>query len=627
MNMKNTVVHRATYIGPNPWAAEPVVVLSLELDAQLLAMAEQAVSAFLALSPPWVSAFARCDETGQRLVEEGGDGEAWSAERLAILLARWTLGALNYARGCLRVAGARRGDGNRAFEVWLGYHQPVLSVDAFRLALRLLESSASGALHPGEGARALEPLWLACRQGHPDYQANILMTAAHALDVPYQPAWGQPRHWQYGHGVRGRVLFESGPSDDGWLGGRVSRSKLASKQALVALGLPTPRYAVVMEAAELATAVEQVGWPCATKPLDLGGGKGVSAGHQMPAALVAGFQHARAASQGPVLVEAFVPGDDHRLMVVDGRLRAVIRREPAQVVGDGRQTVAQLVQALNAVRDERSLVASGFMRPIRMDAAALQHLAAQGVGLQTVLATGRRVRLRSTANLSTGGFCTDVTGQEHPQLRAMAEMLASSLGLRTMGADFLTTDIGRPPQEVGGAFIEFNQVPGLDALITAGWTPQEAGALALGDRVGRIALDLLLVPDADVSVMQERLAATGLAPSRGWASLSRAQLGGVPLAFPPSPPWAGLRCLLAHRSATAVLLLCGLRELERHGLPVDRVDRVVLGGVEPGDVWGQVLSNAAGACSKWPDAHTALDAVVISSAGLSGGDDGLGDGK
>lgn len=204
----------------------------------------------------------------------------------------------------------------------------------------------------------------------------------------------------------------------------------------MALGLPTPRYALVKEAAELTAAVAKVGWPCATKPLDLGGGKGVSAGHQTPQALAAGFQHARAASEGPVMVEAFVPGEDHRLMVVDGRLRAVIRREPAQVVGDGRQTVAQLVQALNAVRDERSLVASGFLRPIRLDGVALQHLAGQGAGPQTVLAPGQRVRLRSTANLSSGGFCTDVTGQEHPQLRAMAEMLASSLACTPWGRIF-----------------------------------------------------------------------------------------------------------------------------------------------------------------------------------------------
>lgn len=290
------------------------------------------------------------------------------------------MGALNFARGSLRVAGARADGDGLGCEVWLGYHQPGLSVEAFGLAVRLLAGAANGTLPPGEGARALEPLWRACRQAHPDYQACIVMAAAHAQGVPCQPAWGQPRHWQYGHGARGRVLFESGPADDGWLGGRVARSKLASKQALVALGLPTPHYALVKEAAELTAAVAKVGWPCATKPPDLGGGKGVSAGHQTPQALAAGFQHARAASEGPVMVEAFVPGEDHRLMVVDGRLRAVIRREPAQVVGDGRHTVAQLVRALNAVRDERSLVASGFLRPIRLDGVALQHLAGQGPG-------------------------------------------------------------------------------------------------------------------------------------------------------------------------------------------------------------------------------------------------------
>lgn len=188
-----------------------------------------------------------------------------------------------------------------------------------------------------------------------------------------------------------------------------------------------------------------------------------------------------------------------------------------------------------------------------------------------------------------------------------------------MGADFLSTDIGRAPQEVGGAFIEFNQVPGLDALITAGWSWEEAGALALGGRVGRIGLDLLLVPDAELAGLQARLAATGQAPSHGWASCHRAQLGCVPLAVPPASPRAGLRALLAHQSVTAVLVLCGQHELERHGLPVDRVDRVSLSGVVLGDAWRQVLLDAAGACSTWPDAHTTLDAAVPSSL-LAGGE-------
>jgi cyanophycin synthetase len=388
-----------------------------------------------------------------------------------------------------------------------------------------------------------------------------------------------------------------------------------SKAALVALGLPVPAHVLVHEEAELEAAVAKVGFPCATKPLDLGGGKGVNAGHQNLDDVRAGFLEARAASPNPVMVEAFVPGEDHRLMVVDGVVRAAIRRTAAQVVGDGRRTVRELAAAQNVTRDARSLVASGYLRPIALDGSAQRCLAQQGVSLDTVLADRQRVKLRSNANLSTGGSCTDVTAQVHPHVRTMAETLARTLNLSLMGADYLTTNLSRAPGEVGGAFIEFNLTPGLGALIVAGWTTVDAGRLALGESVGRIELDLLLVPDAQLDSMAGALAAVAWPSTEGWASSAQAMLAGATLQVRAMHPWAGVRTLLAHRGLERALLLCGLGQLERHGLPVDRLGTVHVGGVAPSAQWQQVLVQASQHTSVWPDALSAVQACVLHSGG------------
>lgn len=594
-----TFTHRATFHGPNPFSRDPVVVVEIAVPPALADEATRIVADLAALSAPWFNGL------------DAASGKQPGDWQLAMALVQWSRAALTFVRGYLNAAGVQVPvAGSGKLTAWLGFHDPGLSLAALQLGRRLLQALSQGRVSPQSFGAAMAPLWNACRKTHPDYQARILMEAARTMDVPCAPAWGQPRFWQFGQGARSRVLFESSSAEDGALGARISASKAVSKAALVALGLPVPAHVLVRDEAELQAAVATVGFPCATKPLDLGGGKGVSAGHQTLDDARAGFRQARAASASPVMVEAFVPGDDHRLMVVDGVLRAAIRREAARVAGDGRHTVGELVAAQNTTRDARSLVASGYLRPIALDAPALRYLAQQGVGLDTVLAAGQTVRLRSNANLSTGGFCTDLTASVHPHVRTMAETLARTLNLRTMGADYLTTDLGRAPHQVGGAFIEYNTTPGLDALIVAGWSAEAAGRLALGESVGRIPLDLLLVPDAELPAIASALTQRAWPSGQGWASSNQAVLAGLPLQVRAAAhPWAGVHTLLAHKTLERALLLCGVGQLQRHGLPVDRLATVHGAGAAVGEDWQAVLAQAADRLAVWPDAPSALRAL------------------
>ena len=61
------------------------------------------------------------------------------------------------------------------------------------------------------------------------------------------------------------------------------------------------------------------------------------------------FPLARAQSRsGALVVESFITGNDYRCLVIGGVLRAVAQRVPAHVEGDGRQSVADLVETTNA---------------------------------------------------------------------------------------------------------------------------------------------------------------------------------------------------------------------------------------------------------------------------------------
>jgi cyanophycin synthetase len=276
---------------------------------------------------------------------------------------QWALAALNEVRGFVQHAGAVRV--GQALHLWLGFHRAELSRAALQLALTSLTRHINRHPDPEPIGALLEKLWLACRQHHPDFQARILMVAAQADGIPFFRFLEESRQWQFGWGwgARSTVFFETATNADGALGWQWERNKVISKDLMRSIGLPVPSHVLVREESELPAVAAQVGLPCVVKPLDGGGGKGVTANIRDTDSLRLAFRQARLFSSGPLLVEQHLQGLDYRLMVVDGRLVAAIRREASFVVGNGQTTVGELIAHLNASRSE-NLVRSRYLKPI-----------------------------------------------------------------------------------------------------------------------------------------------------------------------------------------------------------------------------------------------------------------------
>lgn len=567
------------YHGPNPYGSSPVLTAPLQLAPALESRAQALCEALHKLYPGWLKVLPM-GLAPARLVGECAVG--------------WAMGALNEVRGFLWEAGAIETPGGAT--LWLAFHRPDLSQTALVLALRaLLYLDAGHRNVPALLQPHLDALWLQCRKIHPDYQVRVLMEAARADKLPLVPGVGGGRAVQFGWGRRGRLYFESASNEDGLVGGRIAASKLAGKAAFAALGAPVPRHLLVGESADLERAAQMLGWPCVTKPLDRGGGKGVSAGIGSLEELRAGFAYARQYTQGPVMVEAYVPGSDYRLMVVRGRLIAAIRRQPSMVTGDGSSSVQELLAVINQGRSS-NMVSSRYLRPIVQDAVLVQHLARQGLGMDSVLPLGQRATLRSNANLSTGGQCCDVTGAVHPHVVRMAEGLAQSMGLASTGLDYITTDISRSWQDVGGAFIEMNTTPGLDVLIAAGCDPVWVGRQVLGPEPGRIPVALAVVDEPALPALQAWWAGQTLPEDLGWVCGDAAGVGSLVLSLEMQPSWGRVAGVLGHRGVGHSLLILGGHEIQRWGMPVDHADQILLTPDAVPERWRSVLEAH---CSQW----------------------------
>ncbi|MGY1828690.1 MULTISPECIES: N-acetylglutaminylglutamine synthetase [unclassified Blastococcus] len=154
-----------------------------------------------------------------------------------------------------------------------------------------------------------------------------------------------------------------------------------------------------------------------------------------------------------VLVEELVPGQDLRVVVIDRSVVAAAVRRPAEVVGDGRNSVTDLVRATSRRRER----ATGGESRIPLDDTTSEVVAEAGYGMDDVPPNGERIQVRRTANLHTGGTIEDVTDELHPGIAAAAVRAASALDIPVTGIDFLVPDVAGPDY----VFIEANERPGL----------------------------------------------------------------------------------------------------------------------------------------------------------------------
>ena len=238
----------------------------------------------------------------------------------------------------------------------------------------------------------------------------------------------------------------------------LASDKEETNKILATLGLPVPRQELVQTEGQAVRAARRIGFPVVTKPYNGNHGRGISIRLTTDAEVAHGFAVAREHSRS-VIVETFLEGDDHRLLVVNGELVAATRRTPGHVVGDGRHTIVQLIEIVN--QDPRRGVGhEKVLTRLELDAQALKMLERAGLTAGSVPETGQLVYLRSTANLSTGGTATDVTDVIHPDNREMAERAVRAIGLDVGGVDFLSRNITESFRTIGGGICEVNAAPG-----------------------------------------------------------------------------------------------------------------------------------------------------------------------
>ena len=264
---------------------------------------------------------------------------------------------------------------------------------------------------------------------------------------------------QLGYGSKQRRIWTAETDRTSAIAESISSDKDLTKRLLTQCGIPVPEGQIVKTADEAWEAARDIGLPVVVKPLDGNRGWGVS----LDVNTEEGVRTAWTAAEkegSEVLIERYVRGDEHRVLVVGDRVVAATRGETACITGDGTSTVEQLIDSqINT--DPRRGLAEGFpLDLIRLHTPrgemSLLEIQRQGLKPDSVPDKGRIVVVQRNGNLNN-----DVTDLVHPEVAAVATLAARVIGLDIAGIDIVTQDISRPLEETKGAIIEVNAGPGL----------------------------------------------------------------------------------------------------------------------------------------------------------------------
>lgn len=384
--------------------------------------------------------------------------------------------------------GRARGTGERGvYTVVVAYEEEEPARAAVETAVRLMLAAIDD--KPFDLDTEIERLLLLADEYGLGPSTTAIVAAARARNIPVVRLTPAGSLVQLGYGVYQKRIMASETSHTSSIACEMCQEKPLTNRMLRTVGVPVPEGWAVASAGEAWDAARAIGLPVVVKPDAGNQGKGVSVNLADEQAVRAAY--AIAANYGRVLVERYVEGADYRLLVVNGKMVAAARRDPAQVAGDGERTIRELVEAVN--QDPRRRPGhSGTLTQITLDDAVDLVLGQQGLTIESVPAPGQVVKLRTNCNLSTGGTATDVTDDVHPSNAGLAELAAQILALDVAGIDILCQDIGRPLAEQGGAIVEVNAAPGLRMhLHPAAGQPRDVGVpivemLYPGDSLARI---------------------------------------------------------------------------------------------------------------------------------------------
>ncbi|MBX3423347.1 MAG: hypothetical protein KF752_17455 [Pirellulaceae bacterium] len=450
------------------------------------------------------------------------------------------------------------------------YEEAALLIECIETAIRLcIETPRDQAIDSSPQWRRLVDMADDVRLG-PSSQA--ILQAASERDIPYF-RMNQGSLVQFGEGVLQRRTWTAETDATSAIAESIASDKQLTRSILAAVGVNVPQGRMVVSREDAWQAATEFGLPVAVKPRNANHAVGVTLDLTDQTAVMAAYDWAcQAGHTTEVLVEQFIQGDHHRLLVIGGKMIAAARGQREYVYGDGIQTVRQLVQQLNS-DPRRGENYTDQLQVVKLDDAAAIVLQTQGLDFDSVPEKDRRVLI-----FHVGDLIEDCTDKVHPTTRDMAVLAAQAVGLDIAGMDVVARDISRCLAEQRGGIVEVNAGPSL--------TPHVKPLIGSPRPVGQAVMELLYPQNrpsriAHVLCVAEQDSTWGTELSQelqrlGYNTGIAWQRGKSDKVWPLTRPLEQYHSLLMHPQVNAVVIQSSVGSIAGSGLSCAHVELAIV---------------------------------------------------
>ncbi|MCU0711356.1 MAG: hypothetical protein MUC43_04815 [Pirellula sp.] len=544
-----------SYTGPNRWSKEPVAEYYIEFDRD---------------TSPAVSELSSIVDDLHRL--SGVEAASFPPQRLT----------------------------DFSFLLPFEYEELDLLTECVRTAMRLVRETPVGqAIDIMTEHRRLVDLADDLRLGP---SSRAILRAAKSKGIPYFRL-NQGSLVQFGQGIHQRRTWTAETDATSAIAEAIASDKQLTRSLLEAVGVNVPRGRRVASREDAWAAALEVGLPVAVKPRNANHAVGVSLDLSDRDSVMDAFDWAcRAGHTTDVLVEQFIKGDHHRILVIGGELVAAARGQREYVCGDGVSSVQQLVEELN--RDpRRGENYTDILQVVKLDDAAAIVLRKQGLEFHSIPEAGRQVLV-----VHVGDLIEDCTDKVHPQTADVAILAAKTVGLDIAGMDVVAEDISKSLTEQRGCIIEVNAGPSLTPHVA----PLIGSPRPVGDAVVKLlypsgtpsTVPIFLLVDAaqhsdyDTNEFAHRLIESlqtkghfvGMSADREVSVSNQASFVQRPV--------SEFRSLLLHPKVTTIVLQMTWRQIFETGVPCGGIETIICSEkVSP--LSGDPKSNDSPAAASW----------------------------
>ncbi len=409
-----------------------------------------------------------------------------------------------------------------------------------------------------------------------------IVNAAEARKIPHIRLLEDGNLVQLGYGAAMRRIWTAETDQTSAIAETISRDKDLTKELISSVGVPVPEGREVDSADDACDAADDIGYPVVVKPTDGNHGRGVFIDLTTPDDVRKAYAIAVEEGSG-VLVERSIPGIEHRLLVVGGKLVAANRSDLITITGDGTASVQQLIDTQINIDPRRGTSELHPLSIIRIDTAARMELERQGLDADAIPAAGREVLIQRNAN-----HAFDCTDEVHPETAQVASLAARVVGLDIAGIDLVCKDISLPLGEQGGAIVEVNAGPSLLMHIKPGvGKPRPVGQAVVDNlfaagETGRIPLVGVTGTRGKTAVARLVAHLIYLSGKQGGLACSDGLfLGRRQVQQADAATWAAGHRLLLNRALQAAVIENGARTILGEGLAYDRCSVGIVTNIQP----------------------------------------------